>query len=157
MKTLNRKTIQARSIHALESAREDLRANILVRRAMLQLSQADLAERSGVSRPVLSKIETASGDFQISALAKLAAALDCPVSELLLPTSVRSIDDAEIAQRFQTPRAKFIKGKDLWAAVEEAKTARESTRTETLDRSIPSGGRQRSRATVVNGRSKTKR
>ena len=157
MKTLNRKTIQARSIQALESAREDLRANILVRRATLQLSQADLAERSGVSRPVLSKIETAAGDFQISALAKLAAALDCPVSELLLPSTMGTVGDAEIAQRFKTPRSQFIKGKDLWAAVEEVKTAKESTGPKALGRSIPSGGRQRSRATVVNGRSKTKR
>lgn len=154
MKTLNRQTIKVRASRALESARNDLSANILVRRAALQLSQAELAERSGVSRPVISKLETASGDFQISALAKVAAVLDCPVSDLLAPGHVGPVSDAEISERFATPRAEFIKGEDLRAALDEVSRSRKVAAK--VDRRLSSGGRQRSASFVLNGRKKRK-
>lgn len=155
MKTLNRQTIKVRASRALESARNDLSANILVRRAALQLSQAELAVRSGVSRPVISKLETASGDFQISALAKVAAVLDCPVSDLLAPGHVGPVSDAEISERFATPRTEFIKGEDLRAALDEVSESRKAAAKE-MDRRISSGGRQRSASVVLNGRKKRK-
>lgn len=155
MKTLNPKTIKVRAERALESARKDLRANILVRRATLHLSQADLAERSGVSRPVISKLETATGDFQISALAKVAAVLDCPVAELLSPGFVGPVTDAQVAERFTTSRTEFIKGADLWAALEEVSESRKTT-AKAVDRRVSSGGRKRSASLVVDGRKKSK-
>lgn len=155
MKTLNPKTVKARAERALESARKDLSANILVRRATLQLSQVDLAERSGVSRPVISKLETAIGDFQISALAKVAAVLDCPVAELLAPGFIGPVTDAQITERFKTPRTEFVKGADLWAALEEVSESRKAT-ARAVDRRVSSGGRKGSASLVVYGRKKSK-
>src|SRR5579862_4012331 len=154
MKTLKRESIDVRASHALESARNDLRANILVRRAALQLSQADLAKRSGVSRPVISKLETGSGDFQMSALARVAAVLDCPVAELLAPVHVGAVSDAEIAERFKTPRSRFVRGNDLWAAIEEVSASRKTTAV--VDQRISPGRRKGSASSLVNGRKKTK-
>ena len=155
MKMLSPKTIKARADRALESAREDLSANILFRRATLQLSQADLSKRSGVSRPVISKVETATGDFQISALAKIAAVLDCPISELLAPVPVGPVSDAKIVERFKTPRSEFVKGADLWAVLDEVSKSRSAV-AKGMGRRVSSGSRKGSALAINHGRKKRK-
>lgn len=152
MKNLNHRNAKAQSAHALESLRDDLRANILARRVALQLSQADLAERSGVSRPVVSKIETASGDFQISALAKLSVVLRCTVSELLAPVGLGPVSDDEILKRARAPRSEFIKGTDLWAAIEESHSYSKRKSGKGVASRIPSKSCKGGPKPVVNGR-----
>ena len=105
----------------LQDAREVLSINVLARRTELQLSQADLAKRADIARPVISKIETGNGDFQISALGKLAAALRCDVAELFRERPQPTIQ--AIQARATTPREEFIDGETVWAAVDEIAAA----------------------------------
>lgn len=156
MKTLSSKEVEARAKRALRSVRNDLSANVLVRRATLRLSQADLAERSGVSRPVISKLETATGDFQISALARIAAVLGCPVAELFEAGRVRAVSDAEIVRRFSAPQNEFISGTDLWAAIDEVTASRRENTTKQVGRRIPPRGNKRTASSVIHGTQKRK-
>lgn len=153
VKALKPAAIKTRAARALKSARNDLSANILLRRATLRLSQADLAERSGVSRPVISKIETGRGDFQVSALAKVAAVLDCPIADLLAPGAVGRVSDAEIANRFPTARENFVDGGDLWAALDEVTESRKVV-VASMEGPISPRGRKRSPSPSLNGRKK---
>lgn len=62
---------------------EDLGRNIRSRRAGLGLTLEGLAERSGVSRAMLSEIERNAKNPTIKILAQIAAGLDCTVGQLI--------------------------------------------------------------------------
>jgi transcriptional regulator with XRE-family HTH domain len=117
---VTRRRFDSRSTRALADAREALRTNVLVSRLQLRLSQAQLAERAGIARPVLSKIETASGDFQISALGSLAAALGCSIATLLTPEPIRPVLNHEIQKRLRDDPRRHVSGEVAWAAIDEA-------------------------------------
>ena len=52
-------------------------------RAKREMSQADLAERSGISREYIARLETGHHDPSLSTLKKLAKALKVKVGKLL--------------------------------------------------------------------------
>lgn len=54
-------------------------------RRMQNLSQETLADRCGIFRTYLSRIETGKGDPSLTVLAALAAALGMSVHDLLVP------------------------------------------------------------------------
>ncbi len=106
------------------SAVEALRVNVVVERAIARLSQAQLAERAGISRPTLSKIERGvAPDVSISIIQRIADALGTSVAELLVPPpdEYRAETDEEIAQRMASATAAdFVDARVLLAAIAEA-------------------------------------
>src|ERR1700681_1630482 len=67
-------------VAALERA---IAAQVRALRRAAGLSVADMAARAGISKAMLSKIENAQTSCSLSTLAKLALALDVPVTALL--------------------------------------------------------------------------
>jgi transcriptional regulator with XRE-family HTH domain len=61
----------------------DLGSNLRAARKKLDLTQEQVAERSGVHPTEVSRIEAGKRDPQVSTLRKLAAALEVPPGELL--------------------------------------------------------------------------
>jgi transcriptional regulator with XRE-family HTH domain len=61
----------------------DLGTNLRAARKKLDLTQEQVAERSGVHPTEVSRIEAGKRDPQVSTLRKLAAALEVPPGELL--------------------------------------------------------------------------
>jgi transcriptional regulator with XRE-family HTH domain len=103
---------------------EALRVNVVVERAIARLSQAQLAERAGVSRPTLSKIERGvAPDVSIGIIQRIADALGTSVADLLVPPPDmdRAESDEEIAHRMATATAAdFVDIDVLLAAIDEA-------------------------------------
>jgi transcriptional regulator with XRE-family HTH domain len=103
---------------------EALRVNVVVERAIAQLSQAQLAERAGISRPTLSKIERgAAPDVGIGIIQRIADALGKTVADLLEPPpDIHHVEtDEEIAHRMATATAAdFVDADVLFAAIAEA-------------------------------------
>ena len=103
---------------------EALRVNVVVERAIARLSQAQLAERAGISRPTLSKIERGvAPDVSIGIIQRIADALGRSVADLLVPPPDmhRAESDEEIAQRMATATAAdFVDVDVLLAAIDEA-------------------------------------
>jgi transcriptional regulator with XRE-family HTH domain len=109
-------------------AREALRGNIIVGRARLRLSQEALAQRAGVSRPTISRIERgAAADIGIDVVERLAGALGVSVAELFTPRRDARADDAELARRAAASDDEFVDAGVLLEAIDEA-TAREIER-----------------------------
>lgn len=106
---------------------EALRVNVVVERAIARLSQAQLAERAGISRPTLSKIERGvAPDVGIGIIQRIADALGTSVANLLVPPpDVHRVEsDEEIAQRMATATAAdFVPIRVLLAAIDEADAA----------------------------------
>lgn len=70
----------------------DLGRRLVDRRASLRLEQQDVADRAGVSRAYLSRLENGLvGNPKIHDLARIAAALDLPIEQL-----VRAEPDVQI-------------------------------------------------------------
>jgi transcriptional regulator with XRE-family HTH domain len=103
-----------------DGARELLSVNVVVGRARTRLSQHALAERSGVSRPTISRIERAAVDVGIDAIERIATALGMQVSELFVPGDTGILDDAELARRAAAPNREFVDADALLAAIDEA-------------------------------------
>ncbi len=103
---------------------EALRVNVVVERAIARLSQAQLAERAGISRPTLSKIERGvAPDVSIGIIQRIADALGTSVANLLVPPpDVHRVEtDEEIAHRMATATAAdFVDVDVLLAAIDEA-------------------------------------
>ena len=103
---------------------EALSVNVVVERAIARLSQAQLAERAGISRPTLSKIERGvAPDVSIGIIQRIADALGTSVADLLVPPPDmdRAETDEEIAQRMATATAAdFVDIDVLLAAIDEA-------------------------------------
>ena len=67
----------------VQDVKQTLRRNVSTMRAARKTSQADLARAAGLSRQILSALEQGRANPKVSALVKLAAALDCTVGDLL--------------------------------------------------------------------------
>jgi transcriptional regulator with XRE-family HTH domain len=107
------------------SAMEELRRNVVFKRAQRGLSQAELAKRASVARQTISKVESGDGDVTVSVLAKIAAVLGCDISELFEHRPVR-VDDAELERRAKAPASEFIDAAQLLDAIDEANEVRYS-------------------------------
>jgi len=66
--------------------KKDISKNIRVRRQSLQLTQQDLAIRCKKTVRYINYLENAAGNVTVDTLTKVAAALECEVGDLLLPT-----------------------------------------------------------------------
>jgi transcriptional regulator with XRE-family HTH domain len=98
-----------------------LRAHLISERAQSRLSQADLADRAGVSRYTIVRLE--SGDYTnpgLDLLGKIAGALGVGVHELLAPIQLDTPSDAELHRRAAAPQSEFIDAEVLLAAIDEA-------------------------------------
>ncbi len=111
-------TIAARDMRA--PALEALRVNVIVERARARLSQEDLARRSGVARPTISRIERGVGDVGIEVVQRLADALGVTVAELFAPVGRSSVDDAELERRAGADDDAFLDARVFLDAVDEA-------------------------------------
>jgi transcriptional regulator with XRE-family HTH domain len=103
-----------------QTAVEILRVNVIVGRAKAKLSQEQLAKRSGVSRPTISRIERAVGDVGIEVVERIAHTLGTSIGQLFVPARESPVDDSEIARRMADPESEFIDARDFLAALDEA-------------------------------------
>jgi len=58
---------------------------IRVRRAVLEMSQSELAEKVGISQGFLSLLEQGKRSLDLDLLEQIASALQCPINQLLPP------------------------------------------------------------------------
>ena len=103
------------------SLQRTLRAHLISERAQSRLSQADLADRAGVSRYTIVRLE--SGDYAnpgLELLGKIAGALGVGVHDLLAPIELDVPSDAELERRAAAPRSEFVDAGVLLAAIDEA-------------------------------------
>jgi transcriptional regulator with XRE-family HTH domain len=108
------------SASARAPARVVLRVNVIVGRARARLSQEELADRAGISRPTLSRVERAAGDVGLDVIERIAGALGVAVADLLVPPSEDRVDDRELARRAAAPEDEFVDADALLEAVDEA-------------------------------------
>ncbi len=108
------------SVRALASALEALRANVIVGRARARLSQEQLAERAGVSRPTISRIERAAADVGVDVVQRIADALGVTVASLFVLPRAAAADDDELARRAAAGDEEFVDADALLDAVDEA-------------------------------------
>jgi transcriptional regulator with XRE-family HTH domain len=101
-------------------ALEALRVNVIVGRARARLSQDQLAERAGISRPTISRLERAAGDVGIEVVQRIADALGTTVADLFVPPSADRVADDELARRASAGDEEFVDANALLAAVDEA-------------------------------------
>lgn len=113
---------------SVPSVREVLRVNIITARAKTRLSQCELAERSGVSRPTISRIERAQVDVGIDAVSRIAAALGLAVADLFATWSEAEPDAAELQRRACAGDEESIDASDLLAALDEANAPKRYSR-----------------------------
>jgi transcriptional regulator with XRE-family HTH domain len=106
------------SAHA--PAREVLRVNVIVGRARVRLSQEELAEHAGISRPTLSRVERAAGDVGLDVIERIAGALGVAVADLLVPLREDRVGNRELARRAAAPDNEFVDADALLEAVDEA-------------------------------------
>lgn len=113
---------QATTLHRSRSpAQEALAANVLTLRARRKFSQAVLAERAGISRPTVVRIELGEGDPKLEILSKIAAALGVGIPDLFLADSGdETADDDELARRAAQGREGNVDAWSLLHAVDEA-------------------------------------
>jgi transcriptional regulator with XRE-family HTH domain len=102
----------------VESPHDALRVNLVVLRATKGLSQQALAERTGVSRAVISELEQGRGDARLTTLARLANGLGVAVSALVEPWRPQPPTDAELSRRARDDE--FIDADAFLAALDEA-------------------------------------
>lgn len=99
---------------------EALRVNLIVGRARARLSQQAFAERAGISRPTVSRIERGiADDVGLDIVDRIARALDVPVANLFILPSSNRVDDAELARR-AAASDEFVDAGDLFSAIDEA-------------------------------------
>ena len=101
-------------------ALESLRVHVIVGRARSRLSQDDLAQRAGVSRPTISRIERGVGDASIDVVQRIADALNVTVAELFAPLPSGRVGDDDIQRRIATPKGDYIDADALVEATDEA-------------------------------------
>ena len=107
---------------AAPAARDLLRLNLVFRRAQLRLSQAALAERAGVSRPVISEIENGRANVSLDVLERIAAALEATVATLFTPAQPGA-SDADIERRAADDPEAFVDAYAFLAALDEGAPA----------------------------------
>lgn len=107
--------------HTRAPALEDLRVNLIVERARARLSQQDLADRSGVGRNTISRIERGTDDVSVDVVARLASTLGTTVQGLFTSgAGYDRPDDDEINRRGEASEDEFIDADTLLDAVDEA-------------------------------------
>jgi transcriptional regulator with XRE-family HTH domain len=96
--------------------------NLLFERARARLSQAELAQRSGVARPTISRIENGTGDVSVGTLDRLAAVLGISVARLFIETDLDlgPVGDDELLRRAHQPDSEYVDADDLSAALADA-------------------------------------
>jgi transcriptional regulator with XRE-family HTH domain len=108
-------------------AKEILSGNVILGRARARLSQEALADRAGVSRPTISRIErSAEGDVSLETIERIAHALGIAVAELFVPAGSDAVDDREIRRRANAADDEFIDAEVLIDAIEEARPTKYS-------------------------------
>jgi transcriptional regulator with XRE-family HTH domain len=100
-------------------ARKILAYNVVIYRAKKRLSQVELAKRSGVSRPTISRIEAGEGEPGIDVLERLADALGVKIADLFQDETSYPADD-EIAAAAKWKKGAGVNAFDLLAALDEA-------------------------------------
>jgi len=104
-------------------ALHDLAINVLFERAKSDISQGELALRSGVSRPTISRIEREAGDVGVESIQRLADAFGVTVAKLFDPGFQGDfVDDAEILRRAADPDSEFVDAEAFDRAFKEAKS-----------------------------------
>jgi transcriptional regulator with XRE-family HTH domain len=109
------------TVPSVSSLQRTLRAHLISERAQSRLSQADLADRAGVSRYTIVRLE--SGDYTnpgLELLGKIAGALGVGVHDLLAPFELDTPSDAELQRRAAAPQSEFVDADVLLAAIDEA-------------------------------------
>ena len=106
-------------------ALEALRVNVIVGRAKTRLSQDELAQRAGISRHTVSRIERAANDVGVDVVQRIADALGVTVAELFAPPNVEPVGKVEIARRVAAAAEDRVNLDDLLDAVDEAVAADE--------------------------------
>jgi len=103
-------------------AREALQQNVIFRRAKAEISQEELAQRSGVSRAWISRIESGTADVGLSVLDRLAVAFGVAVADLLAEPDddAEEVDEDELVRRAAAPRSERISARSLVDAIDEA-------------------------------------
>jgi len=100
------------------------------------LSQAELAERSSVSRTWISRIEGAAADSPgLDVIERIASALGVAIAELFVEhgEDEATVDDAELARRAAAPANEFVDARALLDAIDDA-AGRPSRRYSTAGR-----------------------
>src|SRR5262245_36378960 len=89
---------------------EQIATQLKALRALRGWSLEQLAEASGVSRGMLSKIERGEVSATASLLSRVSAALDIPLSDLLAPPEVpRALQRRAERPRWQDPGTGFVR------------------------------------------------
>jgi transcriptional regulator with XRE-family HTH domain len=103
------------------SPAQELADHVVVARARKGLSQAELAERAGISRDTLSRIERGEADPTLNVLSRLADALSVDVAELLARDRGDALaDDDELVRRAADIRAGNVDARTLLVAIDDA-------------------------------------
>lgn len=102
----------------MATARDTLRYNLVFWRAKRQLSQALVAERAEVSRPLISEIEQGRANVTLDVLERVAGALDVSVSQLLEPVRAATTD-ADIERRAGDGDDAFVDSEDFLATIDD--------------------------------------
>ncbi len=113
--------IAERDARARITPKEALAANVVVYRARKRLSQTELAERVGISRPTISRIERCDGDPTLDVLARIAAALNVDFADLFsTEIGPEFSTNAELERRATESREGSVNARDLFAAMDES-------------------------------------
>ena len=125
------------------TAMETLRKNVVRKRAEKSVSQSTLADRAGVSRPTISKIEQGDGNVTVAILERIATVLGCTL-EQLFERDAELCDELDLTRRANAPDSEFVDGRALLAAIDEANESRFSRRgrRRAVDRQVASGSRK---------------
>lgn len=102
------------------NAREVLRTNVIIGRAKARFSQDDLAQRAGVSRQTISRIERAEADVGVDVVDSIANALGVPIAELFIPAKPGVVDDDDLARRASASADEFVDARQLFGAIDQA-------------------------------------
>jgi transcriptional regulator with XRE-family HTH domain len=110
-----------RDVRAPFTPKEALAANVVVYRARKRLSQTELAELVGISRPTVSRIERCEGDPTLDVLSRIAAALNVDIAELFsTDIGPEFSTNAELERRAAGSREGSVNARVLFAAMDES-------------------------------------
>jgi len=102
-------------------ANEVLARNLILFRARRRFSQAELAQRSGLSRNSVSNIERGDVSPTISVVGRLATALETTLPDLFADETVPDVaNDDELARLAAAGREGAIDARSLMVAIDEA-------------------------------------
>jgi len=117
------------SARAPAQALEYLRVNVIVGRAKARLSQEELARRSKVGRPTISRIERGAENVGIDVVQRIADALGLSVADLFVSPNMEPVSESKLARRAAASDDEFIEADAFFEVLKEADD-------------LPGGGRQ---------------